>query len=43
MSQYGKYGDRLTEENSVGDGWYLNPKHKYKTFYTRIREIIPLF
>ena len=33
MSQYGKYGDRLSNENRVGDGWYFNPKHKHHSFY----------
>lgn len=37
MSQYGKYGDTLKENNKVKDGWYLNPKRKKHSFYTEFK------
>jgi hypothetical protein len=37
MSQYGKYGDILTDENRVADGWYLHPKRRLHSFYTEFK------
>lgn len=37
MSQYGKYKHVQKEENKVKDGWYFNPKRKYRSFYTEFK------
>jgi hypothetical protein len=37
MSQYGKYSEVQKDENKVGDGWYLQPKRKFHSFYTEFK------